>query len=538
MKKAKLTIKNYRCFDDANPARIEIDNGIISFIGPNNSGKSSLLKMFREFKNIWYALSTPYLIAQYAVAKHMSFPTEFINDPLEIFSDANNRSISIEIEIETDKPDNLNLNPPQLFPNKLRISAERNHPTNWKLELFSKTKGLLSPEENRIQQAGDILQITIGGTFHQTFTEDLASIFSSINKSLYIGPFRNAINVGATNYYDIQIGEGFINTWNNWKTGSVKSQNLAISKVTEDIRHIFGFNSLEISASTQLKTLQININNKSYKLTEVGSGLAQFIVVFGNTLIYAPDILLIDEPELNLHPSLQIDFTTTLAKYAKEATLIATHSIGLARSVSEHIYSFQKNKHHTLVAPFEKTIGYSEFLGEMSFSSYREMGFDKLLLVEGTTDVKTIQQFLRKKNKDHKIVVLPLGGDSLSTGNAEHELAELKRISTNITALVDSEKTARDGAPAQRRKDFFDVCNRLGFKVHMTERRATENYLTDAAIKEIKGDKYRALDNYERLEDTPLGWKKAENWRIADAMSWDDIAETDIGNFIESLCKD
>ncbi|MFA6013643.1 MAG: AAA family ATPase [Gallionellaceae bacterium] len=535
MKKTQITIKNYRCFDDAHPARIEIDNGIISFTGPNNSGKSSLLKMFREFRNIWQELSTPALIVLFAASKRISFSTEFINDPLEIFSDSNSRAISIEFEIETNESDNLNLDPPHLFSNKLRISAERNQPSIWKLELFSKTKGLLSLDENRMQQAGDILLITIGGNIHQVFTEELASIFSSLHKSLYIGPFRNAINVGATNYYDIQIGEGFINTWNSWKTGHIKFQNLAISKITEDIRHIFGFNSLEITASTQLKTLQININNKSYKLTEVGSGLAQFIVVFGSALINDPDIILIDEPELNLHPSLQIDFTTTLAKYAREATLMATHSIGLARSVSEHIYSFQRSNNHVLVSPFEKTFGYSEFLGEMSFSSYREMGFDKLLLVEGTTDVKTIQQFLRKQNKDHRIVVLPLGGDSLSTGNAEHELAELKRLSTNIAVLVDSEKTIQNGAPAKKRQDFFEVCIKLGFKVHMTERRATENYLTDAAVKEVIGDKYRALNTFERLEDAPLGWKKAENWRIANSMSWEDIAETDVGKFIESL---
>ncbi|MBI3478926.1 MAG: AAA family ATPase [Nitrosomonadales bacterium] len=343
MKKTQITIKNYRCFDDAHPARIEIDNGIISFTGPNNSGKSSLLKMFREFKNIWQVLSTPSSIVQFAAAKHMSLSLEFINDPLEIFSDSNNRSISIEFEIEIDESYNLNVTSPQLFSNKLRISAERSQPTIWKLEVFSKTMGQLTTDANRIQQAGNILQIEIGGAWHQVFTSDLASVFSSLHKSLYIGPFRNAINVGATNYYDIQIGEGFINTWNSWKTGHIKSQNLAISKITEDIRHIFGFNSLEITASTQLKTLQININNKSYKLTEVGSGLAQFIVVFGSALINDPDIILIDEPELNLHPSLQIDFTTTLAKYAKEATLIATHSIGLARSVSEHIYSFQRS---------------------------------------------------------------------------------------------------------------------------------------------------------------------------------------------------
>lgn len=533
MNKINFTIKNYRCFDDSNPARISIDNGIISFVGPNNSGKSSLLKMFREFKGIWNHLSSQHQLLQCITNPNLNCNVEYVNDPLEIFSDFNERAISVEIEISNSQTDSSNN---EVHINKVTITASRNNPSSWHIELSSLSFGALAQNLYQTQNVNGVFQLKIGGDWRAVRIEELANSFASLHKAIYIGPFRNAINVGATGYYDIQIGEGFINIWNEWKTGPSKNKNLAIAKITEDIRHIFGFSSLEITASWQLKTLQININNKSYKLTEVGSGLAQFIVVFGNVLINAPDILLIDEPELNLHPSLQIDFITTLAKYAKEATLMATHSIGLARSVSdENIYSFQKQNHHALVTQFEKTLNYSEFLGEMNFSAYRDMGFDKLLLVEGTTDVKTIQQFLRKNNKDHKIIVLPLGGDSLSTGKAEHELDELKRISTNISVLVDSEKTTQDGAPAQKRQDFFKLCSKLGFKAHLTERRSTENYFTDAAVKEIKGDKYRALNNFERLEDVELGWKKAENWRIASAMSWADIAETDVGKFIESL---
>src|SRR2546428_7327540 len=44
-------------------------------------------------------------------------------------------------------------------------------------------------------------------------------------------------------------------------------------------------------------------------------------------------------------------------------------------------------------------------VGEMSFSSFKEMGFDTILLVEGVTEVKAIQQFLRALKKDHQVVV-------------------------------------------------------------------------------------------------------------------------------------
>ena len=43
----------------------------------------------------------------------------------------------------------------------------------------------------------------------------------------------------------------------------------------------------------------------------------------------------------------------------------------------------------------------------------RELGFKRVLLVEGQSDIVTIQQFLRAGNKDHKILPLHLGGRSL-----------------------------------------------------------------------------------------------------------------------------
>ena len=46
MKTVKLTIKNYRCFTDDQPCIIEFCSGFTSFVGPNNSGKSTLLGCF------------------------------------------------------------------------------------------------------------------------------------------------------------------------------------------------------------------------------------------------------------------------------------------------------------------------------------------------------------------------------------------------------------------------------------------------------------------------------------------------------------
>ncbi|HLP78109.1 MAG TPA: hypothetical protein VK327_14465 [Candidatus Paceibacterota bacterium] len=101
--------------------------------------------------------------------------------------------------------------------------------------------------------------------------------------------------------------------------------------------------------------------------------------------------------------------------------------------------------------------------------------------------------------------------------------------------LIDSERESSGVALAKDRAAFIADCEALKFKVHTTEKRAFENYLSDQAIKEEKGISFRALADFERLKDLPNGWSKGDNWRIARCMSREDVLATDIGKFLDEI---
>jgi energy-coupling factor transporter ATP-binding protein EcfA2 len=313
------------------------------------------------------------------------------------------------------------------------------------------------------------------------------------------------------------------------------SSNEEARKVEKDIAHIFGLQDFQVNAGPEEKTLQMFVNDRSFRLDEVGSGMAQFLIVLANAAMKKPSYILIDEPELNLHPSLQIDFITTLASYATRGVIYATHSLGLARATAENIYSLRKHAaFESRISSLETTPRLAEFLGEMSFGGYRELGFDKVLLLEGVTDVLAIQQLLRKFQLDHKVVLLPLGGSAMINGKSETELqlTELTRISTNIVALIDSEREDATEPLCGDRQAFIDVCKRVGIYCHVLERRAVENYWTTRSIQIVKGPNARALAHHERLTDQ---WGKRENWLIARRMTEDEFAATDLGQFLRRL---
>jgi len=531
----EITIKNYRCFPDSKPAKIVLQKGFTSFVGINNSGKSSLLKFFYEFRQLFQILSYTNNILETLDGQFRPFNlASSISDVEEIFSNTNNRDLEIQIRYIHIARENEQNN--ELIPVHFDLIIKRDTKTvTSKIYLVS---GELIFNHNvpshNIKFRGTTLHYE--NNPKAEFSE-IIQTFKTLSDTVYIGPFRNAIDaVPRDNYYDIQVGEQFIDTWRRWKTGKEKKQNEAIIRLTDDIKHIFDYDVLEINPSEKGDDLKVFINGKSYKLSELGSGITQFILVLANAIIKQPSYILIDEPELNLHPSLQLDFLTTLGSYATEGVLFATHSIGLARASADWIYSVRKIVDgKSEISDFEATSSFSEFLGELSFTGYKELGFDKVLLVEGTTDVKTIQQFLHLHKIDHKIVLLPMGGRSLINSSSEQELAEITRISNNIFALIDSERNESGAELAPGRAAFVETCEKIGIDCHLLDRRATENYFPDRAIKKIKGDEYRALEHYEKLSEISHSWSKNENWKIAREMTLDDLNGTDLGEFLLTL---
>ncbi len=533
--KVHLKIKNYRCFTREQPLELTLDKEVIGFLGVNNSGKSTILKFFVELRHIFQQIGTPGSPEFRQVLQgSQSFNVQHIYDPQEIFNDFVDGPIEIEIKI--DIPDDVKAESGSLeYADMLFITIHKGT-TNWSAKVAESGGPMLDPNGETVSYGSDN-RLHFSGKYHTNLSQ-LVTAADKIARSLYVGPFRNTINIGHNeDYFDIQVGEAFIKRWRGYKTGPEKAQHRAILTLEKELTRIFGFDTLTIDASNDERTLQLNINGDTYKLHEVGSGLSQFIMVLANALIRKPTYILIDEPELGLHPSLQLDFLTTLGSYASEGMLFATHSVGLGRSASDKLYSVIRKDKKRYVKAYEATENLVELLGEMSFSGYRELGFDKVLLVEGPTEVKTIQQFLKFYGLDHKVVLLSLGGASLINGKFKHELSELTRLSTNIFCLIDSEKTAITDTLSQDRRDFVKVCKGLKIDCHVLERRATENYLTERAVQEVKSDKFQQLSEYQKLADINPAWGKNENWVIAAAMQKSEIENTDLGKFLGTIAK-
>lgn len=526
-----LTIKNYRCFSDENPLRLPLAAKTLAFVGENNAGKSAALKFIHELQPIWNR----------SVDGHLNLQTEQddlysgigtiardVADQNEIYTDQNDRNISFAFD----------------FDSSIAVEGEqRNDVGRLDLILNRPGHGVRGKLYRKIEGRYDRLLVDVDrtrGLFIQGSTPVLSAkpvldIFQRFSNALYVPSFRNSINEGGGQYYGINVGSSFIGLWDIWKSGHEKQKNRAAIDTQEIIRQVFGFRSLDINASADGKDLQLTIDGRPYRLAEVGSGIAHFTIALVSVLVRQPPLILIDEPELGLHPRLQLEFLSILSAKAKGWIFFATHSLGLARAFAEHVIAFRRNNGRPVTGTMGALENYGEFLGELSFSAWRELGCNRIILVEGPKDVRAVGQLLRKIGKDKDTICLPLSGSSLISSKSEHELAEITRFNCSVSVLIDSERASVDAPLEKSREEFGQMCKRLGFTVQVMERRAIENYFSDRAVKAAFGSVFRSLAPFEKLSDASPSWRKSDNWLVAIETQFEEIANTDLGQFLKQV---
>ncbi len=527
-----ITLTNYRCF----PKRVALDLSayFTALVGVNNSGKSSLLRFVYEFRHLFGVISNQDDSLIHALRGNPQPLGAAVIDVAELFSKKSTGDLVVEIDVAGDCPSTDV--PAAHVPDRLIVTVSGTSYC-WTAQLATSGTMITFPGDAAVKRgvSNDVAHIIYqsNGAVFANITS-LATAAATLHQSLYIGAVRNSINAGGGKHYDIDIGYEFIRQYRHWSTGSVGANRDAAIVLTELIRKQFGFSQFVISSDPDATSLIYAIDGRSYSLSEVGSGLSQFVLVLATVAVKRPKCVLIDEPELNLHPSLQRDFLVALAEFSPKV-VFSTHNLGLALSDADRVYSVvRESQGSSTVQEYGQTPRLSEFLGELSYAGYRELGFESLLLVEGPTEVKVFRHFLQLYGKGHKVILVQLGGNDLINGKRKEELAEVFRICPRIAAVVDSDRTAESAPPTKPVAAFAAVCGELGINCCVLARAATENYLTSGAVKAEYGDAKTALGPFQKINEKS-DWKKDCNWRIARHMTKSDLDATDLGAFLATL---
>jgi ABC-type cobalamin/Fe3+-siderophores transport system ATPase subunit len=515
----ELSLRNYRCFSGPRPARFIFGGGITALIGPNNAGKSVLLRFLRDVRSTLIGLPMP--------GGNCGIQSETLRDVFEMFPRANRLDLQMSLRI------------PTLAPSSLTATHQN---ITWAVN----RSGIVT-----VKAINDVDPATFKSTHHRgniaydgidgPMLYDWNAVnrgLETLAKSAYIPSHRYA-NAGAgMQMYDMMLGQAFVDTWHSKRSGHPSKDRDEARDVERAVARLMGFKSFAATRHAHEPSLLVEIDGYDYPLADVGAGVAQLLMLLGTVSLKKPSFLFIDEPELNLHPSLQIDLVLTLAEMVGGNLVFATHSLGLARAVASRIYVVDRDASgESQLQLLDDTPTLPQLLGEMQYGAYSDIGGRRVLLVEGPEDVKVFQSFLRHFSADHQVIVMSLHGSSSIKRPDCTELAELKRICSNIAVIIDSERSAKDQPLEKAREEFIARCSTLSFRTLVTERRATENYFTTRALREAFGGAYTELQPFERFKGCDA-WTKKTQYRVASKMNIDELLATDVGRFLHEWLKD
>jgi ABC-type cobalamin/Fe3+-siderophores transport system ATPase subunit len=497
----QVTLQNYRAFPRNAPITFDVDEGITFLLGVNNVGKSALLRAFFELRSM-VAIG----LLSDAAKVGQSRDGLGTNTPFDLLTHRATQKSPILIRLRRGEGG---------FDIQIEHQGGDTH-----------------------TQAVDVSVKRIGsGAAAQ---ETLSAITALFARSMYVGSFRSPATQVTDRLFDVQIGTGFVADWDSWANGTRSDQRQQVRLLVRELKGLFGFTEFDISVSQDTRQLLVATDDGEFSLSELGDGIAHYIITLGNALIRQPAFIFIDEPEIGLHPRMQEIFVRTLASKAKMGLIATSHSVGLARSVADRMIMVTRDDDgRRRLAPFgqhrEETLVQS--ILELGFSQYAEIGANHLLLVEGRTDIKAFREILRKFGLDQHFLIWSLNGSDWIKADptkVADELNELKRLNTrSVSVIFDSERASAGAKLAPDINRFAKLCAKLGFLTFPTDRHSTENYVTQAALDIVfPHGRHIALGPYDAFSASPTKWDKASNWLLFREMLPSDFDGTALGDFI------
>jgi putative ATP-dependent endonuclease of the OLD family len=213
-----------------------------------------------------------------------------------------------------------------------------------------------------------------------------------------------------------------------------------------------------------------------------GAGVREALRLVLDLELKSPQLVLIEEPEVHLHPGLEHAVHAYLrAKSSAAQIFVTTHSTNFVDSASfQNIYLVSRSAESgTTCASVDAENSAFRIPGELGLRLSTVFMFDRLVFVEGPSDEAVLREFATTLGMDlakANVGFVHMGGvRNFAHFAAEGTLDLLSKRQVRMWFVVDRDE--RDDEDVQR------MVNRLGTRAELTvlKRREIENYLVDEA---------------------------------------------------------
>jgi hypothetical protein len=211
-----------------------------------------------------------------------------------------------------------------------------------------------------------------------------------------------------------------------------------------------------------------------------GSGIREALRLILDTEFERPRILLVEEPEIHLHPALETSVMSYLREVSKTAQVfITTHSTNFLDTGNfENVFLVAKDDSSTVVSPITLAEAEEKLPSELGIRLSSLFMYDQIIFVEGPSDEQIIREFARSLGVNFGQLNLGFvqmrGVRNIGHYAAAEVVSFLTKRRVRLWFLVDSDEST--SVHFSRLKEDFGTNAQL----HILKKREIENYLLSA----------------------------------------------------------
>jgi predicted ATP-dependent endonuclease of OLD family len=214
-------------------------------------------------------------------------------------------------------------------------------------------------------------------------------------------------------------------TLSNLKNGTI-IQKHKFEDIQDSFSKLFPTLKLETTGFGEGASIVIEVNNGQYEIPydQIGSGIFEIISIITHLFGTKQKLLVLDEPEIHLHPHAQRMLSTLIKEYSSNnQTICITHSpylVTLERIENVTIVRNSKGHSELIGAQFgDRDHELKRVINRIMTNEQKEFLFSRcVLLVEGETEFGAMPIISKKMGKnldDYGISVIPMGGNKLDS---------------------------------------------------------------------------------------------------------------------------